>query len=92
MYSPKRNRSGISGDNITGHEALDDGSQRPDTFTVEDVEFMAPEFTAIWGDPLRRADGGILQDGMNVSIYYVPYKFENVIMRLEVLSEDSLQP
>ena len=57
----------------------------PDRFYVDDIPFSVPGFVSAWGYPLKHADGGILEDGMRVRIYYVPYKFENVIMRIELI-------
>ena len=57
----------------------------PDTFTVNEVEFQIPGFVTCWGYPLKKIDGGILEDGMRVRICYIPYKNENVIMKLEIL-------
>ncbi|MBQ7936126.1 MAG: hypothetical protein IJ333_07240 [Clostridia bacterium] len=56
-----------------------------DTFQVQGMDFLAPGYVTGWGYPFNRANGGVLEDGMRVRIYYVPYKFENVIMRLELL-------
>ncbi len=58
---------------------------RYDSFSVSDVEFHVPGFVTVWGYPLMRIEGGVLKNGMNVKIYYIPYKFENVIMKLELL-------
>ena len=57
----------------------------PDRFYVNDVRFSVPGFVSIWGYPLKQVDGGILKDGIYVRICYIPYKFENVIMKLEIL-------
>lgn len=57
----------------------------PDYFWVNDIEFKVPGFVSPWGYPLKQIDGGILNDGMNVKIYYIEYKNENVIMRIEHL-------
>ena len=57
----------------------------PDSFYVNDVSFSVPGFVSIWGYPLKQVDGGILKDGIYVRICYIPYKFENVIMKLEIL-------
>ena len=48
-----------------------------------DRTVSVPGFVSAWGYPLKHADGGILEDGKRERIYYVPYKFENVIMRIE---------
>ncbi|MBO5418361.1 MAG: hypothetical protein J6A50_07155 [Clostridia bacterium] len=57
----------------------------PDSFFVDGVEFSVPGFVSAWGYPLNRVNGGILEDGMCVRICYIPYKFENVIMKIEQL-------
>ena len=57
----------------------------PDSFYVDGVEFSVPGFVSAWGYPLNRVNGGILEDGMCVRICYIPYKFENVIMKIEQL-------
>ena len=44
-----------------------------------------PGFVSAWGYPLKQVDGGILQEGITVRICYIPYKYENVIMKLEVI-------
>mgnify|MGYP001213392452 CR=1 FL=1 len=59
-----------------------------DSFIVSDIEFHVPGFVTVWGYPLRQVDGGVLKNGMNVEIYYIPYKFENVIMKIELLESD----
>ena len=56
----------------------------PDSFLVDNVRFEIPCFTTPWGYPLRQQDGGILKEGMYVKIYYVSYKYENVIMKVEI--------
>lgn len=57
----------------------------PDRFCVGDVEFFVPGFVSPWGYPLKNVDGGILKDGIRVRICYIEYKFENVIMKLEII-------
>ena len=57
----------------------------PDSFYVDGVEFSVPGFVSAWGYPINRVNGGILEDGMCVRICYIPYKFENVIMKIEQL-------
>lgn len=57
----------------------------PDRFSVGGVCFQAPGFVSSWGYPLKSSDGGVLKDGMVVRIHYVSYKYENVIMRIELL-------
>ena len=64
-----------------------DGANLPDRFSVEDIDFSIPGFTTVWGYPLRHVDGGELQNGLNVKIYYIPYKFENVIMKIVIFDD-----
>ena len=54
-----------------------------DFFDVNNIDFEVPGFTN-WGYSLRQRDGGVLKDGVQVRIYYIHYKFENVIMKLEL--------
>lgn len=72
---------------IKNYEPNTDGSQLPDRFDVEDNNFFVPGFTTIWGYPLRQRDGGVLKNGLNVRVCYIKYKFENVIMKLEILKD-----
>lgn len=62
-------------------------NEAPDHFVVNDLAFEVPGGTTPWGYPLRQQDGGELADGVYVKIYYVVYKYENVIMRLEIKRE-----
>ena len=62
-------------------------NEAPDHFDVNDLSFEIPGGTTPWGYPLRQQDGGELADGVYVKIYYVVYKYENVIMRLEIKRE-----
>ena len=59
----------------------------PDRFYVDGVEFSVPGFVSAWGYPLNRINGGVLENGMCVKICYIPYKFENVIMKIEQLEQ-----
>ena len=54
-----------------------------DSFWVNDVYFVIPGFCSPWGYPLTQSEGGQLQEGMYVRIRYIPYKWENVIMKIE---------
>lgn len=56
-----------------------------DEFTVGEKEFFVPGFVSCWGYPIKQADGGVLKDRLKVRICYVEYKFENVIMKIEIL-------
>lgn len=71
---------------INDYILAEDGQPRlPDRFNVNDIEFSIPGFVSFWGYPLKSVDGGMLKNGMSVRIYYITYKFENVIMKLEQL-------
>lgn len=82
----------VAGDYLTVEGIIEDytlaeegEAQLPDRFYVDGVRFSVPGFVSGWGYPLKQVDGGVLENGKHVRIYYVPYKFENVIMKLEVL-------
>ena len=62
-----------------------DGNTRYDYFYVSDVYFTTPGFVSRWGYPLTKETDTQLDNEMYVKIHYVPYKFENVIMYLELL-------
>lgn len=69
---------------ISNYTVADDWEPNlPDSFCVNDIEFKVPGFVSPWGYPLKQIDGGVLDNGMNVKIYYIEYKNENVIMRIE---------
>lgn len=70
---------------ISNYTLAEEGEPNlPDRFDVNGVEFQVPGFVSYWGYPLKRVNGGILENGINVRICYVSYKFENVIMKLEI--------
>lgn len=86
VYKPYVNgKSSIIEGTIEKYVPNTDGSQLPDRFEVGSTDFAIPGFTSKWGYPLRQIDGGILKDGLKVRIHYIHYKFENVIMKLELL-------
>lgn len=71
---------------ISGYTTAEKGQANlPDYFCVDNVEFQVPGFVTSWGYPLKRDEGGVLENGMNVRICYIEYKFENVIMKIEQL-------
>lgn len=60
----------------------------PDRFTVNDTEFIIAEQPAFgYGYALRQNDGGALRNGLKCKIFYVPYKYENVIMKIMLFDE-----
>lgn len=61
------------------------GTTRYDSFYVSDKNFHTPGFVSRWGYPLSKSTGSPLQNGIKVKIHYIPYKYENVIMYLELL-------
>ena len=61
------------------------GETQYDSFEVSGVVFFAPGGTTQWGYPFTQSDGSPLKNGIKVKIRYVPYKYENVIMYLELL-------
>lgn len=56
-----------------------------DSFEVSGLVFHTPGFTTQWGYPLTQSDGSPLKNGIKVKIRYIHYKFENVIMYLELI-------
>ena len=61
------------------------GETQYDSFEVSGLVFFAPGGTTQWGYPFTQSDGSPLKNGIKVKIRYVPYKYENVIMYLELL-------
>lgn len=58
----------------------------PDRFTVSDIYFIVSNSPASgYGYTLRQYDGGVLRDGLYCKIFYIPYKNENVIMKILIL-------
>lgn len=58
----------------------------PDRFTVNGVHFIIAESPSTgYGYSKRQYDGGSLRNGLYCKIYYIPYRFENVIMKLEIV-------
>lgn len=60
-----------------------DEERAVDYFTVNGVLFSItnPQYTG-YGYPFRHADGGVLDNGVRCIIYYVPFKCENVMMKV----------
>ena len=58
-----------------------------DSFCVNGVEFTLPAITD-WGYNLLRRDDGILENGVQVKIYYVFYKYDNEIVKIELLPQN----
>lgn len=55
----------------------------PDRFTVSGVDFLvSPTPARGYGYTMRQYDGGVLRNGLHCKIFYVPYKGENVIMKI----------
>lgn len=69
---------------IYNYEAVEKHEQGTDYFYVDNVMFTLSSFTG-YGYNVEQRDGGVLKNGMSVKIYYVPYKYENVMMRVELL-------
>lgn len=72
---------------ISEYDANLELNEQPDSFMVDGVWFEVPCFTTPWGYPLRQQDGGVLKEGMHVKIYYVSYKYDNIIMKIETYIE-----
>ncbi len=64
----------------------DEKPSYPDRFSVKGIPFIVSDSPVSgFGYPLRKIDGGILKDGMRCKIYYIPHRFENIIMKLCVV-------
>ena len=60
----------------------------PDRFTVQGVDFIISDNNSTgYGYSLRHSNGGLLENGKKCKIYYIPYKGENVIMKLYLYNE-----
>lgn len=59
-----------------------------DRFSLEGIFFdlSRTSYTG-YGYELRQTDGGVLGNGVRCKIYYVPYRYENIIMKLIVYNE-----
>lgn len=61
---------------------------RPDRFTVNGVDFAVSNSSATgYGYTMRQDSGGVLRNGQYCKIFYVPYKYENVIMKILLVQE-----
>lgn len=69
---------------IYDYESVNKNERGMDHFFVDGVEFSLSSFTG-YGYNIKQRDGGILKNGIYVRIYYIPYKYENVMMKLELL-------
>ena len=68
---------------IENYSANEEQNELPDTFSVNEISFSTFSATP-YGYSTRQKDGGVLHDGCKVRIYYLPYKLENVIMKIEL--------
>lgn len=66
------------------------GNTKYDSFCVSNIWFHTPGFASCWGYPLTKATGSQLDNGVKVKIHYIPYKYENVIMYLEILERKTV--
>lgn len=57
-----------------------------DTFFVDGIEFDTGKMFS-FGYSLMQSEGSPLKNGMKVRIYYIFYKYTNVMMKIEVLKE-----
>lgn len=61
----------------------------PDTFSVNGIEFeVSKDPSTGYGYPVQMADGGLLYDGLWCRIVYIPFRYENVIFKVELYLED----
>lgn len=58
-----------------------------ENFYVGDVNFILSSFTG-YGYLKKQRDGGALKNGMKVRICYIPYKYENVMMKVEAVLDE----
>jgi len=61
-----------------------DGGVKYDHFDVNGVLFNVPSMMS-WGYSLTQYDGGVLKDGLNVKISYIFFRFENIMMKVELV-------
>lgn len=78
---------------ITDYTVRQTDSQEaiPDDFLVSGITFYAHSSGSAafgYGYP-RRSDGGQLENGQIVMIYYSPYQYENVILKILLLDDNS---
>lgn len=60
----------------------------PDRFSIGGTEFIiSDQPSSGYGYSLRQYDGGILCNGLRCTIYYIPYGYENVIMKIMIFNE-----
>jgi len=58
----------------------------PDRFTINGVRFIVSDSPSSgYGYTMRQYDGGVLRNGLYCKIIYVPYKGENVIMKVQIV-------
>lgn len=61
----------------------------PDRFKVNDIPFIVSSAPPRgYGYTMRQYDGGILRNDIRCKIFYVPYKGENIIMKILVEQHD----
>ena len=61
----------------------------PDRFKVNDIPFIISNSPSRgYGYTIRQYDGGILQNGMYCKIFYVPFRNENIIMKILIEQHD----
>lgn len=82
----KGNYLTVEGEIINYDNSFDiKGETQYDTFEVSGLVFHVPSYTTQWGYPLTQSEGSPLENGIKVKICYIPYKSENVIMKLEIV-------
>lgn len=64
----------------------------PDRFKINDTPFIISNSPSSgYGYTIRQSDGGILENSMHCKIFYVPFKNENIIMKILVEQQNIKQ-
>lgn len=72
---------------ITTYKTSEELNNRYDAFAVgKDLAFRVDPFST-FGYKILKSNGGKLDKGIKVKIYYIEYGFDNIIMKLEIASE-----
>lgn len=61
------------------------GISKYDYFQISNTYFLVPDISSSYGYPFTKSNGGVIDNGMHLIIYYIPYKQTNIIMKIEQL-------
>ena len=56
-------------------------------FEIDNVEFQLPSMSE-YGYSLTESNGGIIREGMHLRIKYRFFRYENVILEIEIIEDD----